>query len=195
KVCVKQLYTRMTPGGPIRRLEHTEETKKMCLEALCHIWSRTLLDLAYSEIETRSPTSGETANVIPRLRFVEAAIAVVHSPSSVARKVLLIEELIDVGAGEFTKYINNALARPIEGLDADSHRLAEFLCCVQHIQYEATQGLVYLSDFQGGNHLLTDSQVITSPALPMDIFSSGNVGFEQFVHQHICNQFCKAYGL
>lgn len=98
---------------------------------------------------------------IPCLKFVEAGIfvkmgsEVKHVKSSAARpsRSFLLEEKIPVPeGGEFIKYVHNASAVT-----------ALFLCACQHLQYDKTQGVAFVSDFQGCGELLTDAQIMTSP--------------------------------
>jgi hypothetical protein len=62
----------------------------------------------------------------------------------------LIEEWLGESVG-FIKYINNG--HPVSWVRTDApkeaHRIAEFLCFAQHVQYNQTNGLAYTSDYQG----------------------------------------------
>ncbi|CAK5274370.1 unnamed protein product, partial [Mycena citricolor] len=133
------------------------------------------------------------------LRFtMEAGNAMVHEAAAAGsssktmsslRRTYLLEELI--GTGKFVKYINNNSATPVASLSPDRRSLAEFLCFTQHVQYEQTDGLVFLSDLQGSGALLTDPQIMTSPSLDGGLFGGGNYGkfFEQFPEQHVCSRY------
>ncbi|KAJ7588447.1 hypothetical protein C8J56DRAFT_1080475 [Mycena floridula] len=44
----------------------------------------------------------------------------------------------------------------------EGYDIAAFLCFCQHVQYLKTDGLAYLSDYQGAGDLLTDPQIMTS---------------------------------
>ncbi|CAK5276740.1 unnamed protein product [Mycena citricolor] len=138
------------------------------------------------------------------IRFVEAGIAMVHEAAAAGsssktmsslRRTYLLEELI--GTGKFVKYINNNSATPVASLSPDRRSLAEFLCFTQHVQYEQTDGLVFLSDLQGSGALLTDPQIMTSPSLDGGLFGGGNYGkfFEQFPEQHVCSRYCEFFKL
>ncbi|CAK5283906.1 unnamed protein product, partial [Mycena citricolor] len=41
--------------------------------------------------------------------------------------------------------------------------MADILCFTQHVQYEKSGGLVFISDYQGSKLLLSDPQIMTSP--------------------------------
>lgn len=93
---------------------------------------------------------------IPTLRFVLAGIAVALKdidPKSIAasstRAVYLVEELILEEDGPFRKYVHNAQARPLMKTGHRDYVMAQFLCFIQHIQYNETRGLAFISDFQG----------------------------------------------
>ncbi|CAK5275062.1 unnamed protein product, partial [Mycena citricolor] len=65
----------------------------------------------------------------------------------------------------FFKFINNARAAPVCSIGPDSvhYPIAIFLCFMQHVQYEKSKGLVFLSDLQGLPTHLRDPQITTSP--------------------------------
>ncbi|KAK7034458.1 hypothetical protein R3P38DRAFT_2698872, partial [Favolaschia claudopus] len=74
----------------------------------------------------------------------------------------------------------------------DRHR-AEFLAFCQHYQLIKTHGTLFVSDYQGGESLLTDPQIMSSPSLDSrQLFADGNIGngFESFQNDHVCNKFC-----
>lgn len=81
---------------------------------------------------------------IPRLRFVEAALAISQTKE---RDTFLVEELIC--EQPFVKYINNDSGKPSPLADSGRARIARFLAFCQHIQWQKTSGLIYVSDYQG----------------------------------------------
>ena len=103
----------------------------------------------------------------------------------------MAEELIP---GPFVKYTNNTSPEPLPNLSPDEEYRAEFLCFAQHVQWEKTGQLAFISDFQGmiyllftrchsmvsysigGAELLTDPQVITSPYVILIAFAVGLEG-------------------
>jgi hypothetical protein len=145
-ICVKQLYFSGT-GGAVRRYSGNEERSYIYSEALCLDWARILLDLTYKFIEEFEDRTGEIfPGTIPRLRFVEAAIAEVG-----VEKTFMIEEWIDTSEVPFTKYINNARAVScvLPNAPEETHEIARFLCFAQHVQYKVTCGTAFTSDYQG----------------------------------------------
>lgn len=63
---------------------------------------------------------------------------------------MIVEQYINsVKEGPFRKFILNDRAVPIVAEGGPDYNLAEFLCFVQHIQWEKTGGLAFVSDFQG----------------------------------------------
>ncbi|KIN98202.1 hypothetical protein M404DRAFT_1005566 [Pisolithus tinctorius Marx 270] len=142
---------------------------------------------------------------IPRLRFVEAGLALAHSQISkgpVKPKfggtlcgVYLLEEKIEGGNGAFTKYIHNMDYEPTMSAGMNGYDIAEFLVFTQHVQYCKTGGLVIISDYQGSRTLLTDPQILTDPSVGggADVFSEGNLEstVALFEKHHECNRFCK----
>ena len=52
---------------------------------------------------------------------------------------------------EFVKYMNNSKVTTILEHDnsESEYKLAEFLMFMQHVQYQITHGMAYISDFQG----------------------------------------------
>ncbi|CAK5263849.1 unnamed protein product [Mycena citricolor] len=191
-------------------------------EANLLFWGTTLLSFVYSFVRNYISKHVAPPGDLPifEVRFVEAGVALVHNAAADGksskmmtslRRSYLIEELI--GTGKFVKYINNNSAVPVPSLPEDLKLLASFLCFTQHVQYEHTGRLVFLSDLQGrfirsgslfhtnsiqgSGNLLTDPQVMTSPTLERGLFGGGNSGrfFEKFPEQHVCSGYCKFFGL
>ncbi|KAG6827183.1 hypothetical protein H0H93_015788 [Arthromyces matolae] len=95
--------------------------------------------------------------------FVSAGIAISESEP---KQVFLVEEHINTSpdtGGMWVKYLNND--SPVPKLFKDPERTCRslFLSFSQHVQYELTEGNVFISDYQGGELALTDPQIITSP--------------------------------
>ncbi|KAI6128254.1 hypothetical protein EV401DRAFT_1931548 [Pisolithus croceorrhizus] len=137
---------------------------------------------------------------IPRLRFVEAGLALVYASTSKGASTsstgsvsgtYLLEEKIDA---KFTKFIHNVQYSSCLKPDNDGFHITQFLVFTQHVQYIKTDGLAYISDYQGSTTLLTDPQILTHPSVGggTDIFSEGNVeiGVEHFEQEHVCNRYC-----
>lgn len=76
----------------------------------------------------------------------------------------LIEERIAFSEQDcFTKFVHNGSAEPNLYPNDSGYQTSLFLCACQHLQYEKTHQMAFVSDFQGYNNLLTDAQILTSP--------------------------------
>ncbi|KAI6038018.1 hypothetical protein EDC04DRAFT_2570367 [Pisolithus marmoratus] len=171
-------------------------------EANILYWAKSLLKMMYEYIDdaihhaTDLPTLDWIAD-IPCLHFVEAGLVLVYattpkgtsatSTGSVTGAYLL-EERIN---GKFTKFIHNIQYSSCLKPDNDGFCIVEFLIFTQHIQYIKTDGLAYISDYQGMSGLLP-SMVTNSVGGGVDIFHKGNVeiGVECFEQEHVCNHYC-----
>ncbi|KAF9056718.1 hypothetical protein BDP27DRAFT_1242418 [Rhodocollybia butyracea] len=51
--------------------------------------------------------------------------------------------------GTWQKYILNSRAVPLMAADEQGYECAQFMCFLQHLQFDKTKGLVYISDWQG----------------------------------------------
>ncbi|KAJ7715442.1 alpha-kinase family-domain-containing protein, partial [Mycena maculata] len=139
---------------------------------------------------------------IPRMRFVQVAFATdgkqvkdpeINMPKP-PRSAFLVEECID---GRFRKYINNRQPVPSTNLkNSDDITCASFLAFTQHWQFKRTHGLAFVSDYQGGDDLLTDPQIMSDASLG-HIFGNGNMaaGCRDFATAHQCNEYCKFFGI
>ncbi|KAG1825148.1 hypothetical protein EV424DRAFT_1287874, partial [Suillus variegatus] len=110
----------------------------------------------------------------------------------------LLEELIPGGQDAFVKFIHNTDCDPLLDPGEDGYNTALFLAFTQHVQYEKTGGLAYISDYQGVTELLTDPQILTHPSVSEgeDIFGDGNIEdvVSQFTKKHVCNYYCEWSG-
>ncbi|KAF5385575.1 hypothetical protein D9757_006739 [Collybiopsis confluens] len=205
------------------RLSGSLEYQKILREANLHYYANALMKFAYSYLDQKLNEKGPPSHLeIPQLRFVKAGMFVIMSQSlkhvkstDVApERSFLIEERINTPEDDcFTKFIHNGSAEPNLYPDDPHYQTSLFLCACQHLQYEKTHQLAYVSDFQGCNGLLTDAQIITSPKLSkvvygpgteaestnssvtsnLMVFGEGNIEscFEKFPEQHECNEFCR----
>jgi hypothetical protein len=157
EVAVKRPYFKK--GSRIMRFGVKDELRKVLMEANVLYWASSLLNFAQGFVD-RAINASQTAPPfqIPHFRFVQSAVAITHdvvqgssiSASTTMRAAYLLEELIDVSKrGEFIKYVHNADAKPQLEFWEPQYPLAQFLCFIQHIQYQKTDGKVYISDFQG----------------------------------------------
>lgn len=162
-VALKRLYI---PGGKraadgrtiIKRYSVVEEMGMVEREASIIRMAASLLEIATDFIKKRLAEKAPDIPPfsIPTLRFVLAGIAVALKdidPKSIAasstRAVYLVEELILEEDGPFRKYVHNEQARPLMKTGHRDYVMAQFLCFIQHIQYNETRGLAFISDFQG----------------------------------------------
>ncbi|KAI5991632.1 hypothetical protein EDD15DRAFT_2368972 [Pisolithus albus] len=195
-------------GGSRRiiRFSLGDELPKLHCEANTLYWAKALLTMTYDFIDGAVLSAASVPPFkIPRLRFVEAGLALAHSQftkglvkpkfGGTVCGVYLLEEKIEGGSAAFTKYIHNMDCRPSLSADEDGYDIAEFLAFTQHVQYSKTGGLVFISDYQGSSTLLTDPQILTDPSVGdgLDVFSEGNVEstVASFEKHHECNRFCK----
>ncbi|KIO08753.1 hypothetical protein M404DRAFT_22604 [Pisolithus tinctorius Marx 270] len=190
-----------------KRYVLAQELPLLFQEANILYWAKSLLQMTYEYINLAIRDAADIsipawiAN-IPHLHFVEAGLALVYSttskgPSTSAGSVVaayLLEERIECGDSKFMKFIHNVQYSSLLKPDHNTFHIAEFLIFMQHIQYMKTDGLAYISDYQGSTTLLMDPQILTHLSVGggTDIFSKGNVeiGVELFEQEHICNQYC-----
>ncbi|EPS99916.1 hypothetical protein FOMPIDRAFT_1016828 [Fomitopsis schrenkii] len=182
-----------------------DQVGQLVVDALATVWASALLEAVYDYIaqyEHKRNTSCPWK--VPRFRYVRTGLAVTnsHDESPTDKQVYLVEELItpDVN-GLWRKYINNNTAQHRftheKDLATDNFKRGEFLTFCQHFQYWYTEGQAFTADFQGGDTLLSDPQIITDPSLGRDLFSKGNLSdtHHNFQRDHICNVFCKFFEL
>ncbi|KAG1721566.1 hypothetical protein EDB19DRAFT_1917239 [Suillus lakei] len=190
----------------IGRYTISDELPKLFKEANVLYWAHALLTFSYEYIDHCVSNSSEPPPFhIPRLRFVEAGLALSHdqvqpghkskSPIRMPRAGYLVEELI---TDDFLKYIHNMDCNPMLDPYEVGYEIAEFLACTQHIQYAKTGGLAFISDYQGGSEILSDPQVLTHPLVNngKDVFGGGNIecAVSAFKQKHNCNDYCKWSG-
>ena len=173
----------------IQCLTLADELPKLHREANTLYWAKALLTMTYDFIDCAIASADPPPFDIPRLRFVEAGLALAHSqPTNVSDKsqfagtlvsgVFLLEELIEGGSAVFTKFIHNMDCGPSLDEDEQGYDVAEFLAFTQHVQYIKTGKLAFISDYQGrwssltehwltifigSTTLLTDPQILTDP--------------------------------
>jgi hypothetical protein len=112
------------------------------MEITCLVWAQGLLQLAYSFVDGILKDRGDPPFPIPRMRFVQAALAMEQDGTG----VYLLEEFI---GGKFRKYLNNVSAEPLQLSTVDDQNRAEFLAFTQHVQYWKTGKQVFVADYQG----------------------------------------------
>lgn len=159
-VAMKRPFRTKKAGGMVR-LVYVEEEQSVFDEAKILVWASALLKLAYAFIaaEVDERAAGGLLPPpfdIPEFTFVAAGIAVAQKPvvastssSGTNRAVYLLEERLPGEKTDFVKYLHNASAcSDLDANDPDYPR-AQFLEFLQHVQYQITHGVAYVSDFQG----------------------------------------------
>ncbi len=124
-------------------------------EVACYVWAKSLQSYTTKFI-TDAISAGATllpnAIKIPDFRFVSSALAIDTVSDSDKKRPTswLLEERIDSAEqGPWRKYINNDSPVPLTMRNKADERRAEFLAFCQHVQYMATNKLVFVSDYQG----------------------------------------------
>lgn len=164
--------TAATATLKIVRYSSADELKHVLKESKVMYWAKSLLDYTYDYIDHHigiSPTPPPFE--IPRVRFVDAGVALGYGQRNASSKpgdksntkagavsaVFLLEEsILFDDKEEFTKFIHNMDC--VLSLDEDEYGydLAVFLAFTQHLQYVQTEGLAFISDYQGTcRHTLT----------------------------------------
>ncbi|KAJ7214378.1 hypothetical protein GGX14DRAFT_563200 [Mycena pura] len=184
KICAKQAHDKDHKVlASLAQLEVLQD------ELMTHQWANALLILVYAHIAT--------VREVPKVRFAEAGLAIEQGVAGRA-KVYMVEERI---TGPFKKFIHNGSARLSQSAQSDP--VIAFLAFTQHAQYVLSNGMAFVSDYQGGAQsgssdavILSDPQLITDPKLG-DIFAGGNVpsAFYNFCEEHVCNSFCTDFRL
>ena len=159
-VCVKQAYYR-NPNDTVTVHTGMEQAKQLLSEIQCLVWARTLLDDVYAFVDANIPRLGldvATAR-IPHMKFVEASLATsgdAVSTSTHHMQSYLIEHQISpsvqVSTGRevrWRKYINNDSPAILAQFDTTANDRAAFLAFSQHVQLVQTEGMAFVTDYQG----------------------------------------------
>ncbi|KAG6818300.1 hypothetical protein H0H93_006170, partial [Arthromyces matolae] len=204
-ICAKRTYYRKErtitkeDGKMIRVAQNIPhdgltQAKELTVEIACLVWAGALLRLVYEYIESKTSTRGKPPFNIPHFRFVEAALAVEQVEGGKESQVFLLEEVIGGTEGPFRKYLNNVSPVPLPLEGHENKERGDFLAFTQHVQYFRTKKKIFISDYQGGDTLLTDPQIVTDRVLG-PIFADGNVPatHDSFEANHRCNKFCQFF--
>ncbi|KAH9170860.1 hypothetical protein EDB89DRAFT_1815552, partial [Lactarius sanguifluus] len=132
---------------------------------------------------------------IPVFQFVTCGLMMTNVPGATPQHKEVYLVIQPDHDGPWRKCINNNSSCPCYFKDTKNYHCSEFLAFCQHIQYWRMGHLMFTSDFQGGDTLLTDSQIITHLDLGCKLFSKGNVQRThcKFESEHKCNVFCKFF--
>ncbi|KXN82716.1 hypothetical protein AN958_02229 [Leucoagaricus sp. SymC.cos] len=187
-------HTPTTPSPPapiplkdLKFWPKRDELMRICAEATTLGWATSLVLMAYDFIENVIKQKGvQPPWPIPQLWMVKGYVC-----------AYLLEEFIQGDELLFLKYILNSQAVLLLPPTHKQYKIAEFLCFMQHVQWVKTNGIAFMSDFQGGKTLLTDPQIMTHLEKLSGTFCEGNlkVAFHQFPCQHECNKYCEWFGL
>lgn len=115
-------------------------------------WAHVLLKFAYSHIDGVLLRKEQPEDFyVPRFTYINVALC--RAQGSDKEKVFLIEDLISESLeGKYIKYVHNS--RPKPSIFAEEWggvwlQNANFLCFLQHVQFEKTSHLAFILDFQG----------------------------------------------
>jgi hypothetical protein len=157
RVCIKQCwYADSSDELSTRHLyDSASQIKQLSRDINCSRWATAAMDLVYDFIAKESETRSSPPFDIPQLRYVKVALAIAEN---VTRDTFLLEEVIDDRMdGPFIKYIGNGSAVPIQLAVKERAHVADFLAFSQHVQYERTKKMAFVSDFQGKSNLQSDA--------------------------------------
>jgi hypothetical protein len=132
------------------RYEGTRQVSLICTELNCLLWARALTNLAYDHATEVGKRKGPPPFEIPRLRFVETAVAIEANADRAS--AYMLEEVIPMTEPEpWVKYINNDTPRLVLGCTASPLTIerGKFLIYAQHVQFWKSKRQVYVSDYQG----------------------------------------------
>ncbi|KAK7041035.1 hypothetical protein R3P38DRAFT_2512453 [Favolaschia claudopus] len=136
--------------------EAVHQVKSLIMEMRCLAWAHALLVMVYRFMQRFEKEHGSPPFTAPVLRFVGSALF--YSGSGADKDVHLLEERIVPAEGkQFMKYINNGAAVATVSGDEEEDARAEFLLFTQHVQFERTHKMVFVSDYQGGLSRLVES--------------------------------------
>ena len=141
-VCIKQCWYLCKASGTRLAYDNHTQVTKLSAEINCLRWAAALMGLVYDFINKYTKIHGEPSFMIPEMRFVKSALAIVET----THETYMVEEIID---GAFMKYIGNGSVKPLDFLGETAAYRAKFLAFSQHVQYMKTKGLAFIGDFQG----------------------------------------------
>jgi len=128
-----------------------KQAQDLTMEVMCLNWAHALLKMVYAFIDKRLEKGrlGQSQMIsIPRMRFVDAGLAIEQAEKESDSRFFLLEEVIPETDG-FCKYLNNTSAIPYNLSHVEDNKCAQFLSFAQHVQYFKTNKHAYVSNFQG----------------------------------------------
>ncbi|KAG2126428.1 hypothetical protein BD769DRAFT_1341667, partial [Suillus cothurnatus] len=154
-----------------------DELQKLLNESNVLYWAKSLLNFTYEYIDyCINAASSPPSFQIPCVHFVDAGIDLAFSHhSSNTQGTSNQAPAADIKAGMFSAVyllkepvafndiykVHNKDCEPSLDDDEYGYDLAVFLAFTWHIQYVKTDGLAFVSDYQGSTKLLTDPQILT----------------------------------
>ncbi|KAG1890317.1 hypothetical protein F4604DRAFT_1914864 [Suillus subluteus] len=172
-----------------------DKLKHVLKESKVMYWAKSLLDYTYDYIDHHISTSST-----PPPFEIPCPAQYGRKPGdtkagTVSAVYLLEEHILFDDNKVFTKFIHNMDCVPSLNEDEYGYNLAVFLAFTQHLQYVQTEGLAFISDYQGSLTLLTDPQILTHPSVSEggDVFGDGNIEgmVDEFERKHSCNHYCR----
>ena len=155
QVCVKQGFY-IGPNSSSRKIyDGPRQAEMLTMELNCIGWASGLMTCVYDFMKESEADVGLPPFNVPHMQYVQCGLAI-SKPKGQAcpgHSAYLIEEYIETnktgGKGWFIKYLNNSSARPRQFEDPRQTLRAKFLSFAQHVQFWKTDGLAFVSDFQG----------------------------------------------
>ncbi len=143
-VAVKQVKQSHGNKKQYIRLAGTQEFNAIWPEVLCLLYASALFQVA-----TEWMNAQDVDEIWhPDISFVHAMLAICQQGS--IKRIFLIEELLENSEMDpFVKFVHNTNQVPSSNLFGSRAEIAEYLCFIQHVQYEATKQTSFVSDWQG----------------------------------------------
>ena len=161
QVCVKQGFY-VDPNSSTKKIyDGPRQAEMLTMELNCIGWASALMTFVYDFIKESNTDIGFLPFDVPHMQYVQCGLAISkpednhpsHSVATRTHSAYLIEEYIETektsGKNWFIKYVNNSSAKPRLFKDPKKNLRAEFLSFAQHVQFWKTEGLAFVSDFQG----------------------------------------------
>ena len=149
KVCIKQSFF-VHPESRQRIIyDGARQAEQLTTELNCMGWGSALMCSVYEFMAGWRAELGSPTFEILEMRFVQCGLALDTTNEHMA---FLLEEFIDsekANGSWFVKYLNNNSAKPRVFSNMAQTLRAEFLSFAQHVQFWRTNGLAFVSDFQG----------------------------------------------
>ena len=156
QVCVKQGFYKDPNSSAKKIYDGPRQAEMLTMELNCIGWASALMTCVYDFIKESEASIGFPPFDVPHMQYVQCGLAVSKPEDNhlqVGHTAYLIEEYINTdktsGKNWFVKYLNNSSAKPRQFDNQKKNIRAEFLSFAQHVQFWKTEGLAFVSDFQG----------------------------------------------